>query len=951
MKLNSTSCGKMCKTICFLFFLLFSGIGMSVSAQTTIRGQIIDDGNGETLFGVNVVFKGTKIGASSDFDGMFTLKTDDPLPVTLEISYIGYKTMDYVVQSANQKILIKLIEESTLIEAVEIKGQRISEKQKATPLTVEQLDLIAIKETPSSNFYSGLGSLKGVDMTTASLGFTIINTRGFNSTSPVRSLQIIDGVDNQAPGLNFSLGNFLGSSELDVLKVDLVSGASSAFYGPNAFNGVISMETKNPFYQKGLAVMLKGGERNLFEGAIRWADELKNAEGKPWMAYKINFFAMRADDWEADNYDAVTGTIAPTGNPGRWDAVNIYGDEYSRNMDFTEQLRRPTRGLQLFHRTGYREIDLVDYNSRNYKANAAVHFRTKPAAGDASPEFILSSNYGNGTTVYQGDNRFSLKNIEFFQNRLEFRKRDKFFIRAYMTKDDAGNSYDPYAAALLLQNRAKNNTFWSVDYVNWWQDNIEPRIEAMETYPEDYLVFDPNTGIPQLVINQDSVQMWLVANHDSLTYWHSLAQQYVDSVGGTFNKPFFVPGTDRFNEEFNRIISSTVNDSIPGTKFVDHSALYHVHGEYKFEPSFLDYITVGANARLYTPVSDGTIFYDTAGIRITNLEYGAYTGIQKKFANDKITTNLSARLDKNENFNFLFSPAASVVWKLANLSYLRASFSSAIRNPTLTDQYLSLNIGRATLAGNLNGVENLITIPSLTDYFDAPFLDITKLKYFSINGIRPEKVKTFEIGYRTTVFDNLYIDAGYYLNIYKDFIGYKIGAKGTFDDLGFPSYLQVFRFSANSDSTVRTTGFTMGLNYYFSKFYSLSGNYSWNRLLKVVNDPIVPAFNTPENKFNISISGRDMIINLGERTIKGLGFNINYKWIQGFVFEGSPQFTGAIPAYDLLDAQVNYKIPKWNTTVKLGASNVLNKRQFQTYGGPRIGRLAYLSITYDFVEK
>ena len=91
---------------------------------------------------------------------------------------------------------------------------------------MEQLDAIAIKETPAISFYNGLGNLKGVDMTTASLGFTIINTRGFNSTSPVRSLQIIDGVDNQAPGLNFSLGNFLGVSELDINGVELIAGAS-----------------------------------------------------------------------------------------------------------------------------------------------------------------------------------------------------------------------------------------------------------------------------------------------------------------------------------------------------------------------------------------------------------------------------------------------------------------------------------------------------------------------------------------------------------------------------------------------------------------------------------------------------------------------------------------------------------------------------------------------------
>ena len=112
-------------------------------------------------------------------------------------------------------------------------------------------------------------------MTTASLGFVVINTRGFNSTSPVRSLQLIDGVDNQSPGLNFSLGNFLGASELDVQKVDLIVGASSAFYGPNAFNGVISMTTKSPFVHQGLSASMKAGERALFETAVRYAQAYK----------------------------------------------------------------------------------------------------------------------------------------------------------------------------------------------------------------------------------------------------------------------------------------------------------------------------------------------------------------------------------------------------------------------------------------------------------------------------------------------------------------------------------------------------------------------------------------------------------------------------------------------------------------------------------------------------
>src|SRR5439155_22659563 len=162
------------------------------------------------------------------------------------------------------------------LKGVEISGSRISEKQKEAPLTIESIDRIAIKECAQTSFYEALGTLKGVDLTSASLGFTIINTSGFNSTSPVRSLQTIDGVDNQAPGLNFSLGNFLGCSEVDVLKVDLIAGASSAFFGPNAFNGVISMSSRSPFIKPGLEVMAKTGERNLLETSVRYAFVLKN---------------------------------------------------------------------------------------------------------------------------------------------------------------------------------------------------------------------------------------------------------------------------------------------------------------------------------------------------------------------------------------------------------------------------------------------------------------------------------------------------------------------------------------------------------------------------------------------------------------------------------------------------------------------------------------------------
>ncbi len=944
----------------FTFFTLILSITFTLNAQSTIRGEVIDSKTSEPLIDATILIKGTgSEGVRTDFDGKFELKTTRPLPLTLIISYIGYTTREFDVKNTKDRVTARMNEDGYVITEVEVKGQRISDKQKESPLTVESLDAIAIKQAATSNFYDALGSQKGVDLTTASIGFTIINTRGFNSTSPVRSLQIIDGVDNQSPGLNFSLGNFLGASELDVNKVDLVVGASSAFYGPNAFNGVISMKTKNPFYNKGLAVSLKGGERNLFEGAIRYANTFKNKEGNEFLAYKFNFSYLRAYDWEANNYEPITGSNVNASNPGRYDAVNIYGDEYSPTFDqSSSSLASDYAGMGQYYRTGYKEKDLVDYNTKNLKASAALYWRLNPQEKDASPELIYNFNLGNGTTVYQGDNRFSLRGITFFQNRIEFRKRDKFFIRAYQTQEDAGRSFDPYFTSLLLIQKNKSNEGWNNDYTKQWRSIYRRKMDELG-YPKPF--FNPVTFMQEF--DKEKAEKWLIDNKDKLLEWHQAAMMFADTATKTNSNGlgFFVPGTQRFQNEFDSI-SLSLRKNQKGTRFIDYSALYHVHGEYKLTPNWTDEITVGGNFRQYNPDSRGTIFYDTLKItprtsggvttydttrtKIQNSEFGFYTGIEKKFMNGRIKTNATLRMDKNINFPFLFSPAASIVYQPDKDNYLRLSFSSAIRNPTLTDQYLSLNVGRATLAGNIDGVKDLINVESFKAYLDNNF-DKKQLQSFNIPAIRPEKVKSFEVGYRTTLFQKIFLDASYYFSIYDDFLGYNIGIKSTFDaTTGFPQGVKIYRFSANSTNQVTTQGFSAGANYYFKKYFMLAANYSWNKLNKeFAEDPIIPAFNTPRHKYNVSVSGRDIPGGQGK-----IGFNVNYKWIQGFTFEGSPQFSGYIPTYDLVDAQINYNYPKLNTTFKLGASNLLNRMNVQTYGGPRIGRLAYLTIVYDFVQ-
>ncbi len=935
------------KLLGIIFSLLIVTIGIS---QETIKGIIIDADLKDPIIGASVIIQGTSTGTTTDWDGTFELEME--LPGTLEISYIGFATKVVEVVD-NKRLELTMSEDSRIIEGVVVKASRISEKQKESPLTIEALDLIAIKETPAADFYDGLGALKGVDLTAASLGFKIINTRGFNSTSPVRSLQIIDGVDNQAPGLNFSLGNFLGTSELDVNKVEIIVGAASAFYGPNAFNGVISMQTKDPFFHEGLSASVRLAERNLLKTAVRYADKFQNDKGEDRFAYKFNLEYLRADDWEANNFAPVDDSEVGVDNPGRFDAVNIYGDEYQSGNDFTSfTLSNPSSALGQWHRTGYKEEDLVDYDTRNFKANFALHYRTNPSKAEQSPEIIFANSFGSGTTVFQGDNRFSLKGITFLQNRLEYKKANKFFIRAFTTRTGSGDSYDPYFTALELQNAAKSNGEWSRNYTKYWLDVITP-LMLQNGYPEPVFVgVDPETFEAIFDFDVDAANQWLEDNNGVLQGYHSEAEDFANFELGQngVGEPFFEPGTERFDQKFNEITQAfrDPNGDGVGTRFFDNSALYHTQGEYIFTPGWTNKLIVGGNTRLYAPDSRGTVFSDTTDNKITNFEFGFYTGIEKSLVDNKIKLQGTLRADKNENFDWLLSPAASIVYNPSPNNFLRASFSSAIRNPTLADQFLFLDVGRATLSGNLNGVQGLLSIDNLTAFFANPSEDILN-QTFDIDPIRPENVRTLEFGYRTTLFEKLFVDASYYYSLYDNFIGFNIGADfvPTADFRGIQR-LEIFRYSANSTNQVTTQGASIGLNYYLFDKLALNGNYSWNALVKAdEDDPIIPAFNTPEHKFNLGFSGRNVTLNLGEKKIKNIGFNINYKWIEGFLFEGSPQFTGFIPSYDMLDAQVNILVPSINTTFKIGASNLLNNESFQTFGGPRIGRLAYIQFTYQ----
>lgn len=142
----------------------------------TVTGKITDAISGEGLSGATVKVKGTNVATASGVNGTFSL-TVNSFPLTLQFIYIGYETKEIRLTKAPEKALkIELKEKEIDVTEVEVKSSRITEKEKESPITVESMGSKQIKESAQSTFYEGLGNMKGVDITAASLGFRVVNT-------------------------------------------------------------------------------------------------------------------------------------------------------------------------------------------------------------------------------------------------------------------------------------------------------------------------------------------------------------------------------------------------------------------------------------------------------------------------------------------------------------------------------------------------------------------------------------------------------------------------------------------------------------------------------------------------------------------------------------------------------------------------------------------------------
>jgi iron complex outermembrane receptor protein len=941
-----------------------------------ISGEIIDQDTRQALPGVSVTVKGTVTGIATDSKGQFTLRTKTNYPFTLIISSIGFQTQEFEVTGPGSKLAFALITQTQLGNEVVVTASRVEESILKSPVAIEKLDIRAIRQSPAPSFYDALENVKGVQMTTSSITFKVPNTRGFNIPNNFRFVQLVDGVDMQAGTLGVPLGNAIGPTELDIASVEITPGAASALYGMNAINGMANLITKSPFLYQGFSFYQKTGVNHvgggtgrdasvLTETALRYAQAFNNK-----FAFKVNASFMRGTDWLSDTRTNQNPNNLNTANPAfpelnadvnnpAYDAWNKYGDDSGSNAVTLSGLSIPgVTGNQsvIVRRTGYWEKDVVNPIVDNFKFDAALHYRFSENA-----ELSYGYRIGKLDGLFQRGNKIQMDNVGVQNHRLEL-KGTNYQIKSYVSIENTGDSY-----------------------------NIKPLVDNLD------------------ITSGGTNQVWGAKYKSALQEALNNGSTLADALRlgrAAADASRVEPGTPAFNELKNTIIginnwdNGAVIAGAPATGgawLTQKSRTYHTDAQWDLSNKVKVFdLLVGADARIYEVIPDGNNFVDftrpvaerndplpdgSFGSNVYYKKFGGFAQVTKKLFDDKLKLFGSLRLDYNPEFEAKFNPRVAAVYTVADKHNFRASFQNGYRFPALFEAISFVNNGNIRRVGGLsyineglNYLDNSYTLSSINAFNaalnkdvagglsanDAALKNRALLETTNLGTTRPERINSFEVGYKSVLAENrLVVDIDAYVNQYDGFLGqvevavpYRAGSSlqeqvNVGSDEAVLAAMQAnrnsqqvrYRVYTNANNKYTNYGSSLGVTYNFYEKFTLAGNVNYNNISdNKKKDVFVTGFNTSKWATNVSVGNREVV--------KNLGFNIGWRWQEKFLWE-SPLVNGEVPSFNTFDAQVTYQVPKAKATVKLGGTNLLNRKYVQYAGGPTLGGLYYLALTFD----
>jgi outer membrane receptor protein involved in Fe transport len=932
-----------------------------------ISGKVRSESSNEALPIAVIRERGTNNAVGANLNGAFVIKLDLTNPVQLICSYIGFLNDTIVVNSQTRFVNFKLKETYNSVKEVVISASRKSERKFESPVTIEALTAKDILLNPSLTMYDRIVNMASVDVITTSMNFKTLNTRGFNSSKNHRFIQRFDDMDLSLPGFNLALGQLNGPIDIDVERMELIPGASSALYGPNAISGLMNVTSKNPFQYQGLSVDVKTGVNHvdginnspqpMYDFNMRYAKVLTKK-----FAAKVTFGYMKMSDWHATDYRDISnydytnnlttyGYEKGPGNPG-YNGVNIGGDEVSAVFDTS--IKAPItnkpfleKGALRVSRTGYREDQLFNYSPYNFKGDIGFYFRPKKGT-----ELSWTSRFGLGSSSFLIDNRAQISNFFLQQHKLEY-KTQNLIIRSYVSIEDIGEAIDMSLMSININRAAKPDGNWFMQY--------------LMAYSGQYNLLAQVMGLDTLKSGDDAAARKFADGNNS-HLWQFIYTATQDSAQANLIKggSRFEPGTAAYDSVYNVIKSKPFKDNGGGLKSTAQTIYTEIIYDLSSQIGFAS-IQVGLNHRLYAPNTQGSIFSDAVTpIRLN--EIGGFIQSSKFIYKDKLKLQASMRVDAFQQFEPRLSPRGALVYSLGKKKQhnLRVSAQIGYRMPALIDQFAYMDIpGALTFGGfykdarNLKIVKpqaegpdfvNVYTLSSVTQYLYTG--DSNRLMKPIIRDLAPEELRTVEFGWRSFLLDKLESDVNVYFNVFQNLISAQqfIGPINREDNIN-AAYVknqqktQVYRRSVNSNFPISSYGFSLSHNYFLNNKWMFYANYNYNHLISskdFASQDFVNGFNTPKHKTNIGFRG----VNL----YKHFGITSNLRWVDAFYFVEYDR-VGIVDAYYNLDLMLNYTFAKQKTMVKIGGSNITNNRFIQALGTPTVGAIYYISVVYDGLIK
>ncbi len=907
----------------------------NLSGQSKVEGIILGSDTNEPLIGANVIVSGTSDGTTTDLDGSFELMTAQDFPLTLDISFVGYATFQFIATNGGPHN-ISLEAGTLLADEVIISASRKAEKLMEAPAAVS---VISAREVSASGGsvtpIRALINTPGVELQQQTGQRINLALRGSSGVFSTDVFPMLDYRSLISPGLELFDSQNSPINNIDLERIEVVLGPGSALYGPDVTSGVVHFISKDPFRHPGTTVELIYGELNTFKAAVRHAghNEKRN------FGYKINARYGSGTDFALDPED-----------PDDQIVLNNFQETVSRGFVTSGGYVDPQQDGPLLFTPG--KTQDPDYWAA--AVNGQLHF--KP---DDNTTIVGSGGWNAGSSIFYNDlgEGFTASNEMWGQVRLNHKG---LFAQTYYIKNDGGNDENPVylnRTGLIVPLERTHfeaqvqYSFTTPSFLNaeWttgfdFRDataNTENHVYGRNEDNDDYRIYG---GYLQSKMKfGDKFDLFLAGRYDGYNFTDE--KTFSPRAALVYKPNQFNSIRLSYNRAANPIPASDIYFDLP----VQTTPVFNVWNMGGIRPQTFD---------------DPMITWLIPGVPATPFGAGFPLAAAYGAVNNDVIAGIEALGSQDPNI----APLVPILVNLLQNGSVDG-FSSGIAstdlggaellpetNPTiLISQLSAFEVGykglfwekfaagfdvyyfRRTRAGGFSQVSPIITMLSLPqDLGNAvqstyqPLIEGALMQ----NGFDAQTAAAVA-GQIGALLNGAYAQGG------QGFLDALTAAGLPFHgivesdqvpDTGLPNLAFGYP-TRNADGISDDWGFEIHTKYYFTDKLTAFANYTWfNRPTGVPGD-----LNFPQNKLRTGVSyGAEL----------GMKGSVSYQWDQAYTSNNST-FPGKIDARSLVDVSTGYGFEN-GLTLEASATNLFNNEFRALPGFPKIGRRVTARVLYNF---